>query len=110
MKITISTVDEVMVLSVKGSIDSQTAPEFQTAILAQIETDNNLILDLRENEFISSAGLRVLLIVYRSSKITSGKLVLVGASEEIREVMHNTGFSKFFTFADILEEGIKIIK
>ncbi|MCH2082951.1 MAG: STAS domain-containing protein [Saprospiraceae bacterium] len=110
MKVKKTEVDNIAILSVDGSIDSSTAAAFQKEILAQIEIDNNLILDLSKNDFISSAGLRVLLLVYRSSKVAVGKLIIVGASDEIKDVMYHTGFSKFFTFSGNIEEGIQMIK
>ena len=101
MKVKKTEVDNIAILSVDGSIDSSTAAAFQKEILAQIEIDNNLILDLSKNDFISSAGLRVLLLVYRSSKVAVGKLIIVGASDEINKMFSFfdqrifKGFSKF---------------
>jgi len=110
MKVNKTEVENVAVLSIEGSIDSSTAAEFQKAILSQIEIDNNLILDLHKNDFISSAGLRVLLLIYRSSRVALGQLIIVGASDEIKDVMYHTGFSKFFTFSENIREGIRQIK
>jgi len=56
---------------------------------------------------MSSAGLRMLLKLYRSVTGDSGQLVLAGISEEIQDTMEVTGFLQFFTTCSSLEEGLK---
>ncbi len=110
MKVTESIVDNIAILNVEGSIDSKTAKEFENAALSAINSKVQVIIDLTKVEFLSSAGLRVLLMIYRQIKAQSGKVVLVGVSEEIQEVMSNTGFINFFSIAETLQVGIKLLK
>jgi anti-sigma B factor antagonist len=58
-----------------------------------------MILDLSKVDYLSSAGLRLLLLLYREFAAKKGKVVLLGVSEEIRTVMSHTGFLNFFTLA-----------
>lgn len=110
MKVTESIDNNIAILEVEGSIDSKTAPEFEKTALSAINSQAQVIIDLTKVEFLSSAGLRVLLMIYRQIKARSGKVVLVGVSEEIQEVMSNTGFINFFNIAETLEAGIKLLK
>ncbi|HBX53653.1 MAG: anti-sigma B factor antagonist [Bacteroidetes bacterium RIFOXYA12_FULL_35_11] len=106
MNIKIQTEKDIIIISVEGSIDSYTAPEFQKKILSEAEQTSKIILDLSLVTFVSSAGLRVLLMVYRQIKSKNGKIILVGISEEIKEVMTMTGFINFFEIVTTIEEAL----
>ncbi|WP_338875570.1 STAS domain-containing protein [Spirosoma sp. SC4-14] len=110
MNVTSSTVDDITVIEATGSIDSKTAPEFERNAIAAIQGKSAAIINLSNVDFLSSAGLRVLLMIYRQIKAQNGKVVLVGTSEEILDIMANTGFLSFFITAETLEEGIKTLK
>jgi anti-sigma B factor antagonist len=110
MTATTSTVDNTTVVTVEGSIDSKTAGEFERTALTAIQGQREAIIDLTKVDFLSSAGLRVLLVVYRQLKVKNGRVVLVGTSEEIRDVMSDTGFLAFFSTVDTLAEGLALLK
>jgi anti-sigma B factor antagonist len=57
-------------------------------------------------DYLSSAGLRLLLLLYREIISRNGQLVLVGVYPEIRTVMSHTGFLSFFTLADSQQEAL----
>jgi anti-sigma B factor antagonist len=109
MKVTITEQGEVAVVEVSGDIDSKTAPEFERSAKAAMDMSKKIAIDLTAVEFMSSAGLRVLLMVYRNIKAQSGKVVLVGVSEDIQDVMSTTGFINFFTIVEKLDEGISTL-
>lgn len=110
MNVTSKLADDITVIEASGNIDSKTAPEFERTAIAAIQGQSNVIIDLTNVEFLSSAGLRVLLMIYRQVKAKSGNVVLVGTSEEIQDVMSNTGFLNFFIMADTLPEGLSTLK
>ncbi|GAB4024237.1 STAS domain-containing protein [Spirosoma koreense] len=110
MNVTSSTVEGITVVEATGNIDSKTAPEFERTAVAAIQGQSKVIIDLTKVEFLSSAGLRVLLMIYRQVKAKSGNVVLVGTSEEIQDIMSNTGFLSFFIMADTLKEGLNTLK
>ncbi|MDF7819911.1 STAS domain-containing protein [Runella sp. MFBS21] len=110
MKIAENIVESIAVIEVEGNIDSKTAPEFEKAAINAIKGQGQVIIDLSKVEFLSSAGLRVLLMIYRQIKAQNGKVVLVGVSEEIQDVMSNTGFINFFIIVATIEEGIESLK
>ena len=106
MNVIIKSVMGVTVMELSGSLDGKTAPDVQKQVLSGAEGQNKVILDMTAVTFVSSAGLRVLLLLYRQLKAKGGKIALVGTSEEIKDVMSNTGLINFFLLADSLEPGI----
>jgi anti-sigma B factor antagonist len=106
MNITTKSLGGVTVVTVDGSIDSKTAPELQQKILEATAGTNMMVIDLSAVSFVSSAGLRVLLMVYRQVKSKDGKVILAGVSEEIKDVMSMTGFITFFELAETEAEAI----
>jgi len=59
---------------------------------------------------MSSAGLRMLLAMYRQVKSSDAHVVLAGLSEEIEDTMSMTGFLRFFTTSETVEAGLAVLK
>ncbi|MEW6219611.1 MAG: anti-sigma factor antagonist [Thermodesulfobacteriota bacterium] len=95
-----------VVAQLSGDIDGKTAPEVQSRLLAALASGNRLLVDMRQVGYLSSAGLRMLLLLYRQVMAKNGRVVLVGVSEEIRDTMSMTGFINFFTLAETVEAGL----
>jgi anti-sigma B factor antagonist len=93
----------VAVAVVSGEIDSKTAGAAQAELMPLIETSRKTVLDLTQVTFMSSAGLRMLLLLYRQATAREGQVALLGLSDEIRDTMSMTGFLTFFRVADTLE-------
>ena len=108
MDINVKSQPEATVVKLVGDIDGSTAPAAQQAIMPLIQPGCKIVLDMTEVPFMSSAGLRMLLVVYRQSA-ASGHVVLVGLSDEIKETMEMTGFLEFFQLADTIDEGIAAV-
>jgi anti-sigma B factor antagonist len=94
---------DVAVAVVSGEIDSKTAGAAQAELLPLIEKSAKAVLDLKQVTYMSSAGLRMLLLLYRQATAREGKVALVGLSEEIKDTMSMTGFLNFFRVAETLE-------
>lgn len=99
-----------VVIEVIGDVDGSTAPALQEQILASAQPGCRLLVDMSRVSFMSSAGLRVMLILHRTISSNKGQVVLVGLSDDIRDTMSATGFLKFFTTADTLEAGLQALK
>ena len=84
-------------LALSGRLDTTTAPKLQEALLPEFESANQIELDFSELAYVSSAGLRVLLMGEKAAKAKGGKLTLVGVSAEIMEVFEMTGFADILT-------------
>ena len=103
MEIKIHQDGDVAVAVVSGEIDSKTAGTAQAELLPLIEKSSKAVLDLTQVTYMSSAGLRMLLLLYRQATAREGKVALVGLSDEIKDTMSMTGFLNFFRVAETLE-------
>lgn len=110
IKIEVSTRDEIMVVTVAGEVDGGSAPGLQTQILPLLQQEGSLILDLGGVTYMSSAGLRMLLLLYRQAVARNGRVALAGLAETIQDTMAVTGFLKFFTVVDSVEQALTTLK
>ena len=83
-------------LALIGRLDTVTAPELETEISAALSSAESLVLDMEKLEYISSAGLRVIL---KTQKVLAQKagLKLIHVPNDVREVFDITGFSDILT-------------
>jgi anti-sigma B factor antagonist len=107
LDVSTTTVQNAKVVTLAGEIDGSTAPQAQEQILALTGTGVKVALDMTGVSYMSSAGLRMLLLAYRTINGKGGKIVLVGLSSELKDTMSVTGFLDFFTCTDTLDAGIK---
>jgi anti-sigma B factor antagonist len=92
-----------IVVKVAGEIDAVSAAIVQQKILPLAVPGCKIVLDMSKVVYMSSAGLRMLLSVYRQISTNKGKVVLVGLSDELKDTMSMTGFLGYFTVVDSLE-------
>lgn len=85
-----------LTLKLSGKLDTTTAPELDEVIKNELGGIENLVFDISDLEYISSAGLRVLLAAQKVMTV-QGSMVIKGVSEEIAEIFEVTGFSNIFT-------------
>jgi anti-sigma B factor antagonist len=97
VNVTFNVLDGIGVVRIEGSIDGKTAPVAREKIQPAIESKLNVLLDMTAVNYLSSAGLRFLLLVHREIGTQGNKVVLVGVSDDIAQVMSHTGFLPFFT-------------
>ncbi len=110
MDVNIRTDDAVTIVELAGDLDASTAPAVQAQILPLAQPDHNLILDMTRVEYMSSAGLRMLLSTYRQIAAANGRVILVGLSEEIEDTMSVTGFLDFFVTGRTLQDGLDALQ
>ena len=96
MTIEITKETESLTMKLGGRLDTTTVPELEKAFEENMEVSKDLILDMKELEYISSAGLRVLLAAQKKMN-QAGKMKLTGVSDEVMEVFEITGFSDILT-------------
>lgn len=84
---------EKLTIYVTGRVDTVTAPELEKVITESVQGVRTLILDFKKLEYISSAGLRVVLAAQKLMS-KQGKLTLVNVSKDIKDIFDMTGFSE----------------
>ena len=92
MTIEIKKTEEETIIEVVGRLDTITAPALDKTINEDIGDTKNLVLDIKGMEYISSAGLRVLLAAQKKMQ-KIGSMKVTGVCEEVMEVFEMTGFA-----------------
>ncbi len=96
MKIDVEEEAQRLNLKLKGRLDTTTAPQLDLVIKEKINGITDLQLDFKELEYISSAGLRVILSALKRMK-SQGTMVIRNVREEVMEVFTITGFADILT-------------
>jgi anti-sigma B factor antagonist len=109
MEIRKRTVASVTVISLVGDLDARAAAAAEEKILPLLPVTQRILLDLVGVSYVSSAGLRILLLIYRHAQCVRSSVALVGLSEELRAVLTATGFLRFFVIADNLSDGVRAL-
>lgn len=98
MEITEQDQGALVILQPIGRLDSASAPIFEKKMKDVLDRGNNKILvDLGKLDYISSAGLRVLLMGAKGTQARQGKVTLCAMKPKIREVLEVSGFLSIFT-------------
>jgi anti-anti-sigma factor len=93
MQITTRTNNDTHIVAIAGSLDSTTSPEAQKSIDAVLASARKVAMDFSNLDYISSAGLRVLLGAAKKLRSSGGTLRMFGLNQSVREVFEISGFS-----------------
>lgn len=107
MEVGLTKIEEVSVLTIKGRIDASSASKLENTcnkLLAQKET--KVLIDGTSIDFISSAGLRVLLKLAKEVKKYSGNLAVAHINDHVQQIFKISGFNELFPIYDNVVEGL----
>ncbi len=95
MNLNINKMDEngMLTIAVEGSIDTLTASDFETKVLKALEGAKKLVLDFAKVDYVSSAGLRTILLLNEKMDEQDG-MSIKNINEEVRDVFEMTGFDE----------------
>lgn len=85
--------------TVKGNLDTVTSPDLQKELDAQDPSVREIVFDFSALDYISSAGLRVMLTANKRMMASGGTMTIANTRPAVREVFDMTGFSDIFTMA-----------
>ena len=83
-------------MALEGRLDTTTAPQLEAELKASLDGTSSLVMDFAALDYISSAGLRVLLSAQKTMN-KQGTMKIIHASEPIMEIFEVTGFSDILT-------------
>jgi len=107
LNITIEEMHRVNLLVVSGRVDSNTSPKLSEQLTSQIDSGAmNLLIDLAEVDYMSSAGLRELVSALKRVKKDGGDLRLVSPSPRVKEVLDLAGLTTLF---EIYDDRVKAV-
>jgi len=84
------------ILELNGRLDTTTAPEFEAVVKGLPEAITDLVIDMEQLEYISSAGLRVLLVAQKTMN-KKGTMKVIHINETVMEIFEVTGFADILT-------------
>ena len=97
MRITSKAANDAAVLVIEGRLDAKTVPDAQTHFIQTIDGgERKVVIDLARVDYVSSAGLRVLLIAAKRLKAAGGELRICNLNALVAEVFELSGFSTIF--------------
>ncbi len=96
MTITTNKNGGALTIALEGRLDTTTAPELDEMLKGSLEDVSDLTLDLEKLEYLSSAGLRVLLLAQKAMN-KKGKMVVKNVNDTIQEIFEITGFVEILT-------------
>ena len=98
MKVNITEMDTCVLFSVEGYLDTTTASPFEEALMPYLAVEKSFVFDFSELEFITSAGLRVVLHTQQTLEETGRTITVRNSNEEVMEVFEMVGFDEFLIF------------
>jgi anti-anti-sigma factor len=110
VEITIIEKEKAVVVSAQGRITATTAPDFESRLADPLEKDQQvLIIDMSGIDYISSAGLRVILLTAKKLKAQQGDLLLAALQSAVKEIFEMSGFLSIFKTFDTVEDALDSI-
>ena len=102
---------EVLVLTPEGRIDGSNSADFQSAVMERIEEGSeSILLDFAGISYISSAGLRAVLILAKKLNQSNGKFALCSMQQSVQSVFEVSGFVKIINVHPGREEALAAIR
>jgi anti-anti-sigma factor len=101
------TENHAIVITISGRLDAVTAPEYEKSIRELIGGGNNFfVVDFEPLDYISSAGLRALLLMAKLLKEKGGKVCFANVKGNVRSVFDMSGFSALFKIENSVAEAL----
>lgn len=98
------------VLYLQGKLDGISSPEIQNTISQSLSSGTkNIVLDCEHLEYMSSAGIRVLLQSYHQVGKNAGKIVLTAVPKNIEQTLYVTGFLSYFKIFNSVQEALQAL-
>jgi anti-anti-sigma factor len=108
MKITQAKQGDIAILEVAGHLDTNSSDILEAKFLALFgANENKIVVDFSELDFISSSGLRVLLMAAKNAKRAHGKIVLCTLKEHVKYVFDTAGFTMLFSMFATQEQAVR---
>ena len=107
MEVERTALGNVAVFRLRGRLDSSTSPALESAVLPAVQGGaHRLVFDFTQVDYVSSAGLRVVLLTAKQARSAGGGFAIFGMSKPIRHVFDMSGFSRIIALFDAETEAV----
>jgi anti-anti-sigma factor len=114
LEVTTETIGAATVVHLAGQLDTSTADDFDVRMRELLAVSGGgglrLVLDLARVTYMSSAGLRSLSLVAKTTKTNGGALALAGIAPRVQEVLDIVRFTSLFLIAPTVEQAIALVQ
>lgn len=101
--------DGAVVFELNGKLDVNTAPKVQEQVMSSVVQECRLVLDMQKCDYVSSAGLRVMLVIVKQLTKVGGYGVIANLLEEVKDVMQMTGFDNLFKIYEDIDQAVAAV-
>lgn len=99
--------NEIVIFKLNGNLNSNTSPELEDKIFEAIKNESkNMILDFEDLDYISSAGLRVIMKTAKNLKQSEGMIVLCSMQDYVKEVFEIAGFDAYLPIVSTMDDAL----
>jgi len=110
LKITLKEINDVVIIGLDGTLDTNTSPEAEVEINKSLEKGTiKMAIDLENTRYVSSAGLRVFLATAKKMMAKSGSVMLCHPNEIVKDILHVSGFNTIIDVKANVDEALKVI-
>jgi anti-sigma B factor antagonist len=110
MDINVENIDHMTVIDLKGKLNASSLGSVEMQLLSLAQPGQAVLVDMSNVTYLSSAGLRTLLLLYRRVHENHGMMALAGMNEEVTDIMSITGFLDLFTIYSDRNEGLEALR
>ena len=111
LRIELEEIEHRVILRIDGRLDAASAPLLERKMMSLIDEDHyHLILDFSRVDYLSSAGMRVLLSTSKKLKSKKGNLILFSLAEDVAEIIKMAGFDKILHICSSEKEALQFHK
>lgn len=105
MKLETKMLGEITVVSLGGELDYNSSEEARQQLMEVVENNKNVVIDMENCTYVSSSGLRVLLLLGKRSRQLGENIALANLTDDVKDVMDMTGFGTIFNCYDSLDNA-----
>ena len=110
MEITETKQNDVSIFKLNGRLDSNTSPELEKKLSDAMEDGSkSMVIDFEDLDYISSAGLRIILKTTKDLKRSEGNIILCAMQDYVKEVFEIAGFDTFLPIESTMDEALSKI-
>ena len=108
LKITLKEINDIAIISLIGTLDTNTSPEAEVEINKSLEDGaRKMAIDLENTRYVSSAGLRIFLATAKKMMSVEGKVILCHPNDIVKDILHVSGFDTIIDVRATVEEALK---
>jgi anti-sigma B factor antagonist len=106
MKIAEKIVEDITIVAISGRIDLMTSKELKAALDGIVGTSPRIIIDLTDTEYVSSSGLRILMVALKEARERDGDIKLASPQVVVRNILEISGLSNLFSIHRSPKEAV----